>query len=159
MKRFEGPAAQHYWHSLNTWDRLRVCNKLCCTVLLRTELMCRDFTFQHHSGSGFSIKHSTVPMMLPKQVFTSYFVFCQWSVYLSSICHLRHLIINSISSQGWRLCDKCQESVTNKYHFCVLCMIMVFRVNGFRFRSLSGGVLADGATTWQLWGVHCHSVE
>lgn len=33
MKVFKGPAARHYWHSLNTWDRLGVCNKLCCTAL------------------------------------------------------------------------------------------------------------------------------
>lgn len=80
MKLFKGPVAQHYWHSLNTWDRLGVCNKLCCAVLLRTKLMCRDFTFQHHSGLGLSIKHSTVPMTLPKQVLTSLFPF------LSMIC-------------------------------------------------------------------------
>lgn len=71
MKLFKGPAAQHYWHSLNTWDRLGVCNKLCCAVPLRTKLMCREFTFQHHSGLGFSIKHSAVPTTIPKQVFTS----------------------------------------------------------------------------------------
>lgn len=34
MKLFKGPAAQHYWHSLNIGDRLGVCNKLCCTVPL-----------------------------------------------------------------------------------------------------------------------------
>lgn len=117
MKRFESPAALHYWHSLNTWDRLRVCNKLCCTVLLRTEVMCGDFTFQHHSALGFSIKRSTAPVLLPKQVFTSCFLFCGWYVYISSISRLRHLIINSISSQGWRHCDKCQVTVQNKYHF------------------------------------------
>lgn len=76
MKHFKEPAAQHYWHSLNTWDRLRVCNKLCCTALLRTELMCRGFTFQHRFGSGFNIKHLTVPVILPKQVFT----YCSCSV-------------------------------------------------------------------------------
>lgn len=81
MKLFKGPAAQHYWHSLNTWDRLGVCNKLCCAVPLRTKLMCRDFTFQHHSGLGFSIKHSTVLMMLPKQVFTPLFP-PLWLIYL-----------------------------------------------------------------------------
>lgn len=29
MKLFK---ARHYWHRLNIWDRLGVCNKLCCTV-------------------------------------------------------------------------------------------------------------------------------
>lgn len=94
MKRFEGPAARHYWHSLNTWDRFGVCNKLCCATY-RTKLMCGDITFQHQSGLGFSIKLSTVPMILPKKVFTSLFLFCEWSVYFYSI--------NSILSQSQRL--------------------------------------------------------
>lgn len=37
------PAAQHYGCGRITWDRLRVCNKLCCTVPLRTKLMLWGF--------------------------------------------------------------------------------------------------------------------
>lgn len=77
-----GGAARH-WLSLNTWDRLRGCNKLCCSVRLRTELMCGDFTFHHYSGLGFNNKHSCVPVTLPKQVFMSHFMFHLWSVYLT----------------------------------------------------------------------------
>lgn len=119
MKLFKVPAARHYWHSLNTWDRLEVCNKLCCAGLLRTKLMCRDFTFQHHSVLGFGIKHSTVLMtLLPERVFASLFPFCEWSVYLSSICHLGHLIIISSQPRAGDLtvtCDKCQVIIRNKY--------------------------------------------
>lgn len=68
-----GPAEQHYRSGRNTWDRLRVCNKLCCAVPLRTKLMCRDFALSR-SNSGFrarSGKRRAASAALPKQVFTS----------------------------------------------------------------------------------------
>lgn len=157
MKLFEVPVARRYSHRLNTWGRLEVCNKLCCTVLLGTKLMCRDFTFQHHSGLGFGIKRSTVPMMLPKQVFTSPFLFCEWSVYHRSICHLGHLIINPISScratDLMGICDKCQVTIRNKYS-----MVSVLYDCFFLFEWITAKeavcILADGAITW---GIHCRS--
>lgn len=71
MKLCELPSSSAIPTQSEHLRQIGVCNKLCCAALLRTELMCRDFTFQHHSGRDLSIKCSTVPTMLPKQVFTS----------------------------------------------------------------------------------------
>lgn len=76
MEHFEEAPAQHYWHSLSTWDRLRVYNRPCCTVPLKTDWMCGDFTFQLPTALGFNIKHSRMPVMVSKQAFYMPFLLC-----------------------------------------------------------------------------------
>lgn len=103
MKHFKGPAALHYWHSPALETDLE--------SVISSAALCR-------SGQNWCVENSPFNITPVGALVSStalrrwrsqnrclhpFSLFCEWSVYLRSICHLRHLIINSISRQSWRL--------------------------------------------------------
>lgn len=152
---FQGARQHHVTAAVGiTWDRLRVCNKLCCTVLLRTKLMlrgfalCRNNYWLPHGAASAGLRRwrsrnrCLHPLLLPvSDLFAS-----------AAFCHSRQLMIDFVSRRRRDQTANLWQTQSSYYVYIQFVRALFFIFFPCELTSIGIAVSAsraDEAITWR----------